>query len=108
MLLNAFPEELLFSRLCRTISVYGMTLREFTASLKLSPRVSFHPLLTEHLEEIAEACQESPEKLWSEQTLFPLWVWSMPRYDKELRRLKSPPARQLRFCQLTGNLEYGV
>ena len=106
MLLNAFPGELLFSRLCRTLSVHGETLQQFTASLRLSPRVSFHPFLTEHLVEIADSCQESPEKLWLEQTLFPLWVWSMPRYDKELRRLDGPPARLLRFCQLTGNFEY--
>lgn len=103
MLLKALPGELLFGRLCRSLSVSGMPTHRFTQSLGLRSRRSFHPLLTEHLEEIAEAGQENPNILWSEQTLFPLWAWSMPKYAKELHRLSGPPRRLTKFYLLTGN-----
>lgn len=106
MLLKAFPGELLFGRLCRTLSVQGYTPQQFTAGFSLSPRASFHPYLTAYLNNIARFCQEKPDELWLRQTLFPLWAWSMPGYIKELRQLKCPPTRLLRFCQLTSNNEH--
>lgn len=103
MLLKAFPGEILFSRLCRSLSVSGMPVRKFTRSLGLETNSSFHPLLTQHLPEIAEISHENPRLLWSEQTMFPLWVWSMPGYAKALRQLTSSPARLRWFNQITGN-----
>ncbi|MCG0459267.1 TniQ family protein [Enterobacter cloacae complex sp. ECC445] len=103
MLLKAFPGEILFSRLCRSLSVSGLPVQKFSRSLGLEARSSFHPFLTQHLTEIAETSHENAELLWAEQTLFPLWVWSMPGYAKALRQLTGPPARLLWFYQLTGN-----
>ncbi|MFP2163924.1 TniQ family protein [Enterobacter ludwigii] len=103
MLLKAFPGEILFSRLCRSLTVSGMPVQKFSRSLGLEARSSFHPFLTQHLTEIAETSHENAELLWAEQTLFPLWVWSMPGYAKALRQLTGPPARLLWFYQLTGN-----
>ncbi|EAA1314132.1 TPA: TniQ family protein [Enterobacter hormaechei] len=103
MLLKAFPGEILFSRLCRSLSVSGMPVQKFSRCLGLEARSSFHPFLTQHLTEIAETSHENAELLWAEQTLFPLWVWSMPGYAKALRQLTGPPARLLWFYQLTGN-----
>lgn len=105
-MLKAFPGELLFGRLCRTLSVQGYTPQQFAASFSLTPRISFHPFLTANLDNISRQCQESPEELWLKQTLFPLWAWSMPGYSQKLKQLKSPPPRLLRFCQLTSNNEY--
>lgn len=102
-MLKAFPGEILFSRLCRSLSVSGMPVQKFTRSLGLESRSSFHPLLTQHLPEIAEISHENARLLWSEQTMFPLWVWSMPGYAKALRQLTGPPARLLWFYQITGN-----
>jgi len=103
MLLKAFPDETLHSRLCRSLSVSGYPVQKFTRRLGLEPRSSFHPFLTQHLTEIADVNHENPRRLWLEQTLFPLWVWAMPVYAKELRQLNGPPARLQWFYQLTGN-----
>lgn len=106
MLLKAFPGELLFGRLCRTLSVQGYTPQQFAVGLHLSPRASFHPCLTVYLDNIARMCPETPEELWLRQTLFPLWAWSMPKHINELRQLKCSPAHLIRVCQLTSNNEY--
>lgn len=103
MLLKAFPGEILFSRLCRSLSVSGMPVGAFTRNLKLESRSSFHPFLTQHLAEIAASCHDNVEKIWSEQTMFPLWAWSMPYYSDALRRVTGPPAHLLWFYKFTGN-----
>lgn len=103
MLLKPFPNETLHGRLCRSLSVSGYSVQKFTRSLGLESRSSFHPFLTQHLTDIADVNHENPRLLWLEQTLFPLWVWAMPRYAKELRQLNGPPARLQWFYQLTGN-----
>ncbi|WP_439412226.1 TniQ family protein [Enterobacter ludwigii] len=103
MLLKAFPGEILFSRLCRSLSVSGLPVQRFARGLGLKSRSSFHPFLTQHLTEIAECSRENATLLWSEQTLFPLWAWSMPGYAEELRQLTGPRARLQWFCHFTGN-----
>lgn len=103
MLLKAFPDEILFSRLCRSLSVSGLSVDKYTISLQLEARSSFHPFLTQHLTEIARVNNENPMFLWYEQTLFPLWVWAMPDYAKELCQLNGPNSFLKSFYQLTGN-----
>ena len=57
-LASVLPDETLYSRLVRSLTLTGMTLKHFLIIFFGNPRVSMHPYLTSGLGKIADESDE--------------------------------------------------
>ncbi|WP_162383691.1 TnsD family Tn7-like transposition protein [Citrobacter sp. NCU1] len=104
-IMTALPEETLYSRICRTLTVYGMSPASLLTLIFNRPDVSIHPTLNAELNKIAHNTVESGSELWVKQTLLPLFAWALPGYRAELMNLDTPSTKLLRTCQLSSFAE---
>lgn len=104
-IMAALPEETLYSRICRTLTVYGMSPASLLTLIFNRPDVSIHPTLNAELNKIAHNTVESGSELWAKQTLLPLFAWALPGYRAELMDLDIPSTKLLRTCQLSSFAE---
>ncbi|MFB0713727.1 TnsD family Tn7-like transposition protein [Buttiauxella noackiae] len=104
-IMAALPEETLYSRICRTLTVYGMSPASLLTLIFNRPDVSIHPTLNAELNKIAHNTVESGSELWAKQTLLPLFAWALPGYRAELMDLDTSSTKLLRTCQLSSFAE---
>ncbi|WP_072031468.1 TniQ family protein [Enterobacter sp. BIDMC 26] len=100
-LLNALPEETLYSRCVRTQEVYGMTTNQFFSVFFKNKTHSVHPYLNTLLNILSEKTIESGQELWARQTLLPLYAWAMPAYRKQLEDLTLSAMNLHTLCKLS-------
>ncbi|EHP8242395.1 TniQ family protein, partial [Escherichia coli] len=101
ILLPVLPDETLFSRICRSVTVYGMSPSTMLQILFGKSDVSVHPILSSGLNDISLHTSESAEQLLYEQTLLPLFSWALPSSRKEIMDLRTTPGRLNRLCRLS-------
>lgn len=73
-MLPVLPDESLFSRFCRTTTVYGMSPSSLLTIIFNKPDMNVHPILNSGLKAISLHTSESADQLWHEQTLLPLFA----------------------------------
>jgi len=103
---NLLPDETLFSRLVRGLTVLGLPRSSYLRSVLLNSRASVHPYLTCNLSLIAESTEESADLLYQEQTLFPLFAFYLRKYAKLIHDSALSSHNAFRHCQLVNFGEY--
>ncbi|MGA4605123.1 TnsD family Tn7-like transposition protein [Pseudoalteromonas maricaloris] len=106
ILLSALSDETLYSRLVRSVTVFGIKTERFLNVLLGSSRASIHPYLTSNLNEIANACGERPHALLRDQTLFPLFSFYLPSYRQAIDDDALSAVSAWRTCQLANFREH--
>ncbi|EEX1007440.1 TniQ family protein, partial [Escherichia coli] len=101
IMLPVLPDESLFSRFCRTASVYGMSPSSLLKIIFNKPDVSVHPVLNSGLKDISLHTSENADQLWREQTLLPIFAWALPSSRNEIMDFKTTPSRLNRLCRLS-------
>jgi hypothetical protein len=98
----AFPDEILFSRIVRHLTLTGMTIENYLSTVFDNHKVTIHPYLTSGLSQLSEFSLESPVELMSEQTLAPLFIHFLPSYQSTISSglESSNAAYAIRACQL--------
>ncbi|MDN8558373.1 TnsD family Tn7-like transposition protein [Citrobacter werkmanii] len=102
----ALPDESLYSRMVRSLTVTGMERGEFLATLTGQARACIHPWLTASLIKIAEACGEPVQSLFGAQTLLPLFSFFLPHHRQQIYRDALFSRSACRSCQLMNFREY--
>lgn len=92
-MLPVLPDESLFSRFCRTTTVYGMSPSSLLTIIFNKPDMNVHPILNSGLKAISLHTSESADQLWHEQTLLPLFAWALPISRNEIMDFNTTPAR---------------
>ena len=100
-MLPVLPDESLFSRFCRTTTVYGMSPSSLLTIIFNKPDMNVHPILNSGLKAISLHTSESADQLWHEQTLLPLFAWALPISSNEIMDFNTTPARLNRLCRLS-------
>ncbi len=100
-MLPVLPDESLFSRFCRTTTVYGMSPSSLLTIIFNKPDMNVHPILNSGLKAISLHTSESADQLWHEQTLLPLFAWALPISRNEIMDFNTTPARLNRLCRLS-------
>lgn len=98
---KALPDESLFSRICRYLAIYELSLEQTLQRLVGNGRSSIHPYLTSNLHIISQFSNESPEHLLSQQTLRPLFSYYLPQYRTIIDDITAKPSDILRASQLS-------
>lgn len=80
-----FPDELLFGRFIRSVTLSGESGGAFENKLLGSSRTSIHPFLTSGLYYLVNTAGEDSEKLLWEQTLAPLFLFFLPVHAERLK-----------------------
>lgn len=92
-LVSACPEETLFSRFVRQLTISGVSRQEFQRRVFKKERISIHPYLTAGLREAANSRNQKAEDLFYSQTLGGYFSHFLPKYaDKILSYLVSDNA----------------
>ncbi|HBC3982724.1 TPA: TniQ family protein, partial [Vibrio parahaemolyticus] len=81
---RALPDELLFSRIIRFLSVSGVSTSKFLLTVYGSPKASIHPYLTAGLNNLAELSNEEVDHLLYQQTLAPVFMRCLPLHSNEI------------------------
>ncbi len=81
---NAFPDELLFSRIIRFLTISGQPTSNFFSAVYGSSKASIHPFLTAGLNNLAELADEEADDLLYQQTLAPVFMNCLPVYAARL------------------------
>ena len=101
LLPSALPDESLFSRICRHLTLSGLNTNQYLSSLLGAKRISVHPYLTSGIKKISSFSQESAEELLRNQTLAPLFAHYLPRYKSVILNPSSTAQQLTRSCQLS-------
>jgi hypothetical protein len=101
LLPSALPDESLFSRICRHLTLSGLNTNQYLSSLLGTKRISVHPYLTSGIKKISSFSQESAEELLRNQTLAPLFAHYLPRYKSVILNPSSTAQQLTRYCQLS-------
>ncbi|KQA32756.1 MULTISPECIES: TnsD family Tn7-like transposition protein [Gammaproteobacteria] len=81
---NALPDELLFSRIIRFLSVSGLSTSNFLLTVYGSPKACIHPYLTAGLNNLAALAGEEADNLLYQQTLAPTFMHCLPLHSDEI------------------------
>lgn len=97
----ALPDESLFSRICRHLTLSGLNINRYLDHLLGFERIAVHPYLTSGVEKISTHCNESAEQLLKYQTLAPLFAYYLPLYKSVILNPSSNALQLTRACQLS-------
>ncbi|MCF6437175.1 TnsD family transposase [Pseudoalteromonas sp. MMG022] len=99
---TSLPDETLFSRYIRHMTILGLSEHDYLSMLLAKPRASVHPYLTIGIRRAAKICGDSETKIYREQTLGRLFSYFLPQYassiSQALRQCNGNNA--IRACQL--------
>lgn len=98
---RALPDESLFSRICRHLTLSGLNKNQYLINFFGTERISVHPYLTSWITKISSFSHESTEELLRSQTLAPLFAHYLPRYKSVILNPSSTAQQLTRFCQLS-------
>ncbi|EPZ8235361.1 TnsD family Tn7-like transposition protein [Vibrio diazotrophicus] len=98
---KAQPDETLFSRIVRYISLSGLQKERCLNTLVGNRRAVIHPYLTADLDLISRFTNESANYLCREQTLRPLFSHFLPKYREIINDCSIGTNELVRACQLS-------
>lgn len=98
----SLPDETLFSRYVRHMTILGMSEQDYLTTLLNKPRASIHPYLTIGIRRAAKICGDSETKIYRKQTLGRLFSYFLPQHGKSILQalLQSNGSNAIRACQL--------
>jgi hypothetical protein len=97
----ALPDESLFSRICRHLTLSGLNINRYLDHLLGFERIAVHPYLTSGIEKISSHSNESAGELLKNQTLAPLFAYYLPQYKSVILNPSSNAQQLTRACQLS-------
>ena len=99
---NTLPDETLFSRYIRFVSISGYDERAFSRLLFDRPRISIHPYLTIGVKKVAELTNTSEKDIYNDETLFGFYSYFIPQKSSDIYRsvLKNDCNSAFRSCQM--------
>lgn len=98
---TALPDESLFSRICRHLTLSGLNTNQYLKNLLGTERIAVHPYLTSGIEKISSHSQESADELLNNQTLASLFAHYLPQYKSIILNPSSNAQQLTRACQLS-------
>ncbi|EGR0501865.1 transposase [Vibrio cholerae] len=98
---KAQPDETLFSRIVRYVSLSGLQKEHCLNTLVGNRRAVIHPYLTADLDLISRFTNESANFLCREQTLRPLFSHFLPKYREIIKDCSIGTSELVRACQLS-------
>ncbi|WP_406610106.1 TnsD family Tn7-like transposition protein [Agarivorans sp. JK6] len=98
----SLPDETLFGRYVRHMTILGMNEQDYLTTLLNKPRASIHPYLTIGIRRAAKLCEDSETKIYRQQTLGRLFSYFLPQYAKSISQalLQSDGSNAIRACQI--------
>jgi len=99
---TTLPDETLFSRYVRHMTILGMNEKDYLKRLFHKPRASIHPYLTIGITKASQISEESTSKIYTEQTLGRLFSYFMPHRSSDIYKamLADNGNVSFRACQL--------
>lgn len=98
---KALPDESLYSRICRFLSVCEYSTEQALELLAGDSRAAIHPYLTSNLGSLAQSTGESSKALLSCQTLRPLFSNYLPNYRNVIEDAAASTNEVIRASQLS-------
>ncbi|NNN70548.1 TnsD family Tn7-like transposition protein [Vibrio sp. 3-2(1)] len=98
---NALPDETLFSRIVRYLSLSGTLKEQCLKDLVGNQRAVIHPYLTADLTTISAFTSESAVELCRKQTLRPWFAYYLPRHQETICDCSIGSNKLLRACQIS-------
>ncbi|NOH29495.1 TnsD family Tn7-like transposition protein [Vibrio mediterranei] len=98
---KALPDESLYSRICRFLSVCEYSTEQALELLTGDSRAAIHPYLTSNLSSIAQLTSESSKSLLSCQTLRPLFSNYLPNYRDVIEDVVASTNEVIRASQVS-------
>ena len=81
---GTLPDETLFSRYVRHMTILGMKEKDYLKLLFNRPRASIHPYLTIGITKASQISEENAPKIYREQTLGRLFAYFMPHRSTDI------------------------
>lgn len=99
---NSLPDETLFSRFIRHMSLLGLSETEYLQRLLKEPRASIHPYLTIGIKQASQISGDSVSKIYNEQTLARFFAYFLPQHSQAIydSLLANDSSKALRASQL--------
>ncbi|WP_417438883.1 TnsD family Tn7-like transposition protein [Idiomarina sp.] len=99
---SPLPDETLFSRYVRHMTILGMTECDYLKALLNKPRASIHPYLTVGITKAASICKDSIFKIYQEQTLGSFFSYFLPQHAQSISNalLRNNGTAAIRASQL--------
>jgi hypothetical protein len=96
------PDETLFSRYVRHMSILGMNENDYLKMLFNRTRVSIHPYLTIGIKKASQISDEDVSSIYKQQTLGRFFSYFMPHKSADIYKamLDDNGDRAFRACQL--------
>lgn len=99
---TTLPDETLFSRYVRHMTILGMKEKDYLKLLFNKPRASIHPYLTIGIAKASQISVESESEIYSQQTLGRLFSYFLPHRATDINKalLADDGNTAIRACQL--------
>ncbi|MBQ4848530.1 TnsD family Tn7-like transposition protein [Pseudoalteromonas sp. MMG012] len=99
---TTLPDETLFSRYIRHMTILGMNEKDYLKRLFNKPRASIHPYLTIGITKASQISKENAAKIYREQTLGRLFSYFLPHRSTNIYKalLAEDGNTAIRTCQL--------
>lgn len=99
---TTLPDETLFSRYVRHMTILGMKEKDYLKLLFNKPRASIHPYLTIGIAKASQISVESESEIYSQQTLGRLFSYFLPHRASDINNtlLADDGNVAIRACQL--------
>lgn len=95
------PDESFHSRICRHITLCGITTEQYLKDVFGDNRASVHPYLNANLGLICKELNQSAHEVWLNQTLAPLFFHFLPKYRQAIRDINVSPNSLIRASQIS-------
>lgn len=98
---QALPDESFHSRICRHISLCGITTEQYLKEVFGDKRASVHPYLNANLGSVCKELNQSAQEVWLNQTLAPLFFHFLPKYRQAIGDINVSPNSLIRASQIS-------
>ncbi|PKH88313.1 TnsD family Tn7-like transposition protein [Colwellia sp. Bg11-28] len=107
---TTYPDETLFSRYVRHMTILGMKEKNYLKLLFKRPRASIHPYLTIGITKASQMSAESASEIYAQQTLGRLFSYFLPHRATDIYKalLSDDGNAVIRACQLVSFKESEV
>lgn len=95
------PDESFHSRICRHITLCGITTEQYLEDVFGNNRASVHPYLNANLGSVCKELNQSAHEVWLNQTLAPLFCHFLPRYRRAISDINVSPNSLIRASQIS-------
>ncbi|EML0424458.1 TniQ family protein [Vibrio parahaemolyticus] len=95
------PDESFHSRICRHITLCGITTEQYLKGVFGDNRASVHPYLNANLGSVCKELNQSAHEVWLNQTLAPLFCHFLPRYRSAISDINVSPNSLIRASQFS-------